>query len=223
MLQREGLDGCRGRGRRKGAGTESCAACGEPAAFKQSLLALLMGVVFFIGCGRYRPPIAPEQLAPAAVEGLVVTASDNSVNFTWIASDVDRRGKELKSVEGYSVEKKELVHRGDETDPSIRFEQIGFLEDDHVVVRDRLREEARAAGKIGRRVKAPTENLSFSYTDTTPVSGKTYLYQIVPRNQGGVEGQVGQVVKVVFQGVQSTIVVSASEEAANQLAAASIP
>jgi hypothetical protein len=170
------------------------------------------------GCGRYRAPLAPEELAPAAVENLMVTTTDDAVVFTWVASDKDRRGKELKSAEGYSIERKELVHRGDETDPAVEFEKLGFLQDDHVEVREKLRQEARAAGKIGRTVKAPEDKMKFTFTDPKPKIGSTYVYQLVPQNQGGTEGQVGQLVKVVFQGAKSTVVMNVSEELLNQQA-----
>ena len=54
-----------------------------------------------VGCGRYRLPLPPEDLAPSAVEGLVVTPSENAVAFAWMAVDKDRRGKELKAAEGF--------------------------------------------------------------------------------------------------------------------------
>jgi hypothetical protein len=175
------------------------------------------------GCGRYRAPLTPEELAPAAVENLIVSTGEKGVVFTWMAADKDRRGKELKSAEGYSIERKELVHRGDETDASVQFEKLGFVKDTHVEVREKLREEARAAGKIGRTVKAPDEQMKFTFTDTTAKIGKTYVYQIVPQNQGGTEGQVGQVTKIVFKGAQSTVVSSVSEEIQNQQAILAAP
>ena len=168
------------------------------------------------GCARYRAPITPEELAPAMVENLTVTTDVKGVLLAWVASDKDRRGKELKSVEGYSVERKDLVRRGDETDPEVRFEKLGFVRDSHVEVRESLRKEARAAGKIGRSVKVPDEQMKFSFSDTSPVFGKTYVYQVVPQNQGGTEGQVGQLVKIVFQGAQSAVVATVSDEIANQ-------
>ncbi len=186
---------------------------------------LVCGVMLLslTACGRYQAPLTPEELAPAAVESLVVTTTDKSVVLTWVASDKDRRGKELKSAEGYSVERKELAHRGDETDPAVEYEKLDFLKDTHVELREKLREEARAAGKIGRTVKAPEEQLKFTFTDSTPVIGRTYVYQIVPQNQSGIEGQVGQVVKVVFQGAKSTVVLNVSEEILNQQALLAAP
>jgi len=175
-----------------------------------------------VGCGRYVAPITPEELAPSAVESLAVTTTDKEVVFTWVASDKDRRGKELKSAEGFAVERKELVHRGDETDPTVEFKRMGFLKDTHVEVRDKLREEARASGKIGRTVKAPEDVMKFTFTDSTPIVGKTYVYQIVPQNQGAIDGQVGQMVKIVFQGAKSTVVVGVSEEVASQQAAVAV-
>jgi|GEM_PF-1141142 len=195
---------------------------------KMSFVRLVSGFIFLaifplLGCGRYRAPITPEELAPAMVENLTVTTDAKGVLLTWVAADKDRRGKELKSVEGYSVERKELVRRGDETDPQVKFQKLGFVKDPHVEVREQLRKEARAAGKIGRSVKVPEEQMKFSFSDTSPVFGKTYVYQIVPQNQGGTEGQVGQLIKIVFQGAQSAVVTTVSDEIANQQALATQP
>lgn len=182
-----------------------------------SLSALLVAIVTQ-ACGRYRPPLPPELLAPTGVINLSVQASEKAVAFAWTAADVDRRGKELKSAEGFLVERKELVARGDEIDPTVEFKKIGFLPDKHVQVREKLREEARAAGKVGRTVESPAEYTSFSFTDSTPVLGKTYLYQIVPVNQGGTRGKVEQLAKVVFQGAQSAVVMVPSKEAVDDQA-----
>lgn len=176
------------------------------------LLGILALSILVSACGRYRPPLPPEMLAPAAVEGLVVTPSESGVAFAWTAADKDRRGKELKSAEGYSIERKEIVNRGDETNPKVEFTQVGFVQDKHVAIRDQLREEARAQGKIGRNVKSPPEYTKFMFTDVTAELGKTYIYQIVPQNQRGVEGQIGQLAKVIFQGPQSAVVMMASKE-----------
>jgi len=173
---------------------------------------IVIGLVCLVGCGRYVPPVAPELLAPKAVQGLVVTPSAQGVSFSWTAADEDRRGKELKSADGFVIERKEIARRGDETDPSVQFKELAFLKDTHVEKREELRKNARAQGKIGRTVKAPGELLSFSYLDKTPQLGTTYIYQIVPKNQGGVEGQVGEVVRVVFQGAQSAVLVRPSKE-----------
>jgi hypothetical protein len=180
-----------------------------------SFLVFASLVVGLSGCGRYRPPLPPEYLAPAAVENLVVTPSETSVSFAWTAADTDAQGKELKSAEGFSIERKELVNRGDETNPDVKFERIGYLQDKHVEVRERLRREARAAGKVGRTVKSPEEFTKFTFVDSKPVKGKTYLYQIVPLNQGNTEGVVGQLTKVVFQGAQSAVVAMLPEEMSN--------
>jgi hypothetical protein len=110
------------------------------------------------------------------------------------------------------------MHRGDETDPTVEFQQLGFLKDNHVEVRERLRAEARKSGKVGRTVTAPEDQMKFTFTDSTPKLGTTYIYQVVPQNQGGIEGQVGQLVKVVFQGAKSTVVMNVSEEILNQQA-----
>lgn len=165
-----------------------------------------------VGCGRYIPPVAPEMLAPRAVENLAIVPSATGVTFSWTAPEQDRRGKELKSADGYSIERKEIIKRGDETDPSVRFTEVGFVEDIHIEKREELRKEARAAGKVGRNIKSPPEFTKFTFTDSTPQTGMTYIYQIVPKNQDGVKGQVGQVIRIAFQGAQSAVLSTASKE-----------
>lgn len=165
-----------------------------------------------VGCGRYLPPIAPELVAPQAVDQVVITPSAEGISFAWVAPDEDRRGKELLSMEGYRVRRKELERRGDETDPDIPFRAVGFVPDTHIQVREKMREEARAQGKVGRRVKVPEELKKFSFLDSTPEIGKTYLYKIVPENQGATEGVAGQWFKVTFKGVESIVTILPSDE-----------
>lgn len=179
---------------------------------RTGLVTFIVGAVVLSACGRYMPPVSPEMRAPKAVENLVVIPSESGVAFSWTSPEQDRRGKELNNIEGYSIERKEIAQRGDETNPSVRFDDFGFVSDTHIVKREELRKEAREAGKIGRNIKAPSELTKFSFTDRTPKVGVTYIYQIVPKNNGGVEGQVGQVVKIAFQGTQSAVLLSTSKE-----------
>lgn len=186
------------------------------------MVRFLVGAVILSGCGRYLAPVPPEMLAPVAVENLVVTPLNTGMFFSWSAPEKDRRGRELKDFEGYSVERKEIAKRGDETDPTVKFTELVFIPDTHIEKREELREEARAAGKISRNVKAPADLTKFSYTDATPHNGVTYIYQIVPKNNGGVKGQVGQVIKVAFQGAQSAVLLTNSQEL-EDLAAQQLP
>lgn len=174
--------------------------------------ALVVLAVFLGACGRYLAPIAPELMAPRAVDKLVITPSSQGVAFAWVAPEEDRRGKELTSFSGYRIRRKELTERGDETNENIPFVAVGFVPDTHVEVREKLRAEARAQGKIGRRIQAPAESTQFAFFDKTPASGKTYLYKIVPENQGIVEGVVDELVKVTFKGSQSDVSVITKRE-----------
>ena len=158
------------------------------------------------GCGKYRSPVPPEMLAPKEVVTLDVTATPGQVALKWDAPDKNRQGKELEFIDGYLIQRKEIAKRGDETNPDIEYVDLGFVKDTHVDVREKLRKEARAQGKIGRTVKAPDELMHFAYFDSTPQMGKTYLYQVVPQNQNGVDGVVKQVVKVIFKGSESDII-----------------
>jgi len=175
------------------------------------LVALLM-VCAITGCARYKPPLPPEMFAPKGVDALAVTASEAGVRFAWNAPDEDRRGKELKFIDGYAIQRKTIARRGDETDPKVRFETIGFVKDKHVQVREDLRKSARAEGKIGRSIESPEEYTTFSYLDSTAKPSTTYIYQIVPQNQGGTDGIVSQVVRVSFAGSASDVATLKAEE-----------
>lgn len=165
--------------------------------FRRVILGL--SVLGLSACGRYLKPVAPEMVAPDSVISLDAAIIPSGVAFTWTAPDKDQRGKELEEVDGYAVMRKEIVERGDETNPDIPFEQIAFLQDKHIEERDRLRDEARAAGKLGRRIQAPSEMKAFSYVDTTTTKGATYLYRIEPRAMGGVKGGIDKVIRVVLK------------------------
>jgi hypothetical protein len=167
-------------------------------------VAVVVGALLLAaGCGRYKAPLPPEVLAPRGVESFTVAGQPNGVLLSWKAPQVDRRGKELKSIEGYLIQRKAIVNRGDETSDDAVYEDLGFIKDKHIEVREKLRAEARAQGKIGRNVQAPEEMTIFSYLDKTAVSGSTYLYQVVPQNQGRTEGLITEVARVVFRGAQS--------------------
>ena len=172
--------------------------------YRAYVLPLLLALSV-VGCGRFKPPLPPEKFAPKAVEALTVTATDAGVLFAWSSPDEDQQGKELKSIEGYSIQRKVISQKGDETDPSVRFETIGFIKDSHVKVREELRAAARKEGKIGRSIKSPEEHTKFSFVDSKVQRDKTYIYQIVPENQGGTEGGIKQFARVTFRGVTSDI------------------
>jgi hypothetical protein len=171
---------------------------------KRGAMALVV-VSVAMGCGRYKVPVPPEMVAPKPVDALTATATESGVVFAWTAPDEDQRGKELKSIEGYSIERKVIAEKGDETNPKVRFEPIGFVKDSHVEIRESLRTAARKEGKIGRTIEAPEENTKFTFVDSKTERDKTYMYQIVPQNQGGTDGGVREFVRVTFKGAASDV------------------
>jgi hypothetical protein len=177
---------------------------------------LLSSLLLVVGCGRYRAPLSPELLAPRPVTNLEVVGQDAGVRLSWRAPEEDRRGKELKAIDGYQVQRKEIVNRGDETAVSVKFQDLVFVRDSHIVARDKLRAEARAAGKIGRTVQSPEELTVFGYLDSTARKGSNYIYQVVPQNQGGTDGVVAEVARVLFMGPQSEVDILAADEVAEQ-------
>lgn len=171
---------------------------------------LVCALVFSSGCGRYGPPVAPEALAPQAVPDLQVQGTTDGVTFSWRSSETDQRGKELLSLDGYriyraqkpqSIDKKSAEEKAEEPE----FTLVGTLEDTHLSALQKARAEARAAGKPSRRIR-PDENLmKFSFVDTEVSPGVTYLYKVVPVNQGDVESDAYQLVQVLWKGESSQI------------------
>jgi hypothetical protein len=157
------------------------------------------------GCGRYGPPIVPELVAPSPVENLQVTTDEQSVSFAWTASDRDQRGKELTDSGLFRIERATLDDDQSISDIQDEFKLLGTLDDKHVEVRDALRRAARTEGKIGRRIEAPSNSMTFLFRDAPLESDKVYVYQIVPVNQGGVRGGIREYIKVLFKGVDSVM------------------
>lgn len=161
-----------------------------------------MGIVAILvaGCGKYGPPVPPEALGPAAVGDIAVTTDATSVSLSWKSPKSDIRSKELRSIDGYNVIRATLEGSG-----SPQFAPLAFIEDSHIRERDRLREEARAAGKPARRVDVPPSLTAFTYVDKTVTAGGRYMYRIVPVNQGGVLGATRESIRITFNGTASEI------------------
>ncbi len=159
-------------------------------------------------CGRAGPTRPPEEFAPREVEMLQVSGSVEGVKFSWLSPSGDRRGKRLESLEGYSVRRAAVPppEAGRESDIlDLDFEELAAIEDKSVATREQLREAARAEGKPARKIKVDKALSEFSFTDQTARPGLVYLYKIVPLNQGGVEGESKNLVRVVYRGEASEI------------------
>ena len=64
------------------------------------------------------------------------------------------------------------------------------IKDQHVQIREQLTERAERENKSTRNIKVDSQYKAFEYSDITVKPGATYLYKIVPVNQGNVEGEV---------------------------------
>ncbi len=172
----------------------------------QMRLSLAIGVLLMCsaGCGKYGPPVSPETRAPKAVPELTATPLADHVSFSWKSAEVDRRGDELKVMDGYRVYQKELGP-GAPADWQKGFSLLGTVQDTHVAVLQRLREEARAKGALTRRVSVDAKLKQFTFATPPLKVGQVYLFKVVPFNQGGVEGDARQLVRVAFQGPQSVM------------------
>lgn len=157
------------------------------------------------GCGRYAPPVSPERVAPQAVRDVAATATENSLILTWATPETDRRGKDLKSIDGFSVYRKDIVTTKDAANDEIEFTLLSESTDKAIAEREGRKQEARNIGAISRRVKIDPELAKQRYEDKEVARGKSYLYKIVPTNQGGVEGEVRDFISVTFRGLESDI------------------
>ena len=85
------------------------------------------------------------------------------------------------------------------------YEEFDLIEDTHVAVLKDLKEQARAERRLTRKVSVDPELKSFKFTDINVNPGGLYVYKIVPVNQGGVEGNVRDLIRVRFRGEASEI------------------
>ncbi|MEZ4755157.1 MAG: hypothetical protein R3A13_12810 [Bdellovibrionota bacterium] len=74
------------------------------------------------------------------------------------------------------------------------------------------RKAAKAEGKPFKRISAEAHLKHFSYLDQGLTPGVEYLYKILPINQDDVEGEVRQIIKVIYKGDASTVVMMSNSE-----------
>ena len=169
---------------------------------------VLIGLACLIGgCGKYGPPFPPEALAPSAVGDLMVSGSPAGVTLAWSAPEQNQRKRELQSIDGYTIMRRDAAtdRANDGAFNVPAYSEIGTILDTHLAVQDELREKARAEGKPASRIKVDPALKRFSFVDPTPVQGTTYMYKVVPFNQGGVAGGVRDEYRVVFNGANSVV------------------
>lgn len=171
----------------------------------RGLLALAVVLFATSGCGRYGPPVPPEAVAPAQVETLKVSAVAEGVRFSWNSPQSDRRGESLKSLDGYRVYRKSIEKPSDVTDSNIEFTLLGTLEDTHLEALEQARAEARAAGRPAHRARVDAKLTTFEFLDKEVAPGSTYIYKVVPFNQGDVESEAFRLVRVLWRGDSSEI------------------
>jgi hypothetical protein len=166
-----------------------------------------------MGCGKYGRPLPPEVFGPAEVTDLAARNEGAGLLLSWRAPSKDVRSRELKSIDGYRVVRATLSVGGtgsaepgqEQAKGAVSFEESAFIEDTHLAVLGKLRDAARAEGRNPRHVKGDPALTRFTFLDTTVKPGETYLYKVVPINQGGIEGLVREGVRVAFQRGESAV------------------
>lgn len=162
-------------------------------------------VICAAGCGKYGKPRPPEDFAPAEVKQLAVTASVQGVAFNWYAPKKNNRGKDLDDLGGFRIYRRELRSSSRLNDPNAKFDLIGTVEDPFLNEYLEQKRQAIEQGQLSRQVRMDEEKEKFEFIDRTAVPGKSYYYQVVGFNQGGVEGNVAERINVIFRGEISEI------------------
>ncbi|NDC39097.1 MAG: hypothetical protein EBZ48_13800 [Proteobacteria bacterium] len=157
-----------------------------------------------IGCGRYMRPIPPEFVSADAAQEVKVQGTVGGVRLSWSSPVKDRRGKELKELDGYRIERKSLVKNGDTVSGRVRFQQLSFVQDGSVKELQKQKELLRSQDKPSHRAKIDPALQQFEFIDTTVKPGEQYLYRIVPRSYYG-DGAVRVVARVLFRGDSSEV------------------
>ena len=167
---------------------------------------LVISIIFCAcSCGKYGKPRPPEDFAPAEVKQLAVSASVQGVTFNWYAPKKNNRGKPLDDLEGFRIYRRELDSTSRLADPNAKFDLIGTVEDPFLNEFLEQKRQAIEQGQLSREVKMDEEKEKFEFVDRSAVPGKSYYYQVVGFNQGGVEGKVVERINVVFRGEISEI------------------
>jgi hypothetical protein len=172
----------------------------------------LLVILELASCGKFAPPIAPEKAAPQGVGALAVQTTDSAVIIQWTTPETDRRNKQLKQIDGYSIYRKTVASKKDIADEQIPFDKLAEVGDKAIADRETRRLEAIELGAISRRVKIDPALAAHQYEDKTPQAGTSYLYKVVPLNQNGVEGEVRQFISITFRGASSDINIVTAKE-----------
>lgn len=157
-------------------------------------------------CGRYGSTIAPEALAPRAVQQLEVMPDISGVKLSWESPELDQRGRELRMLDSYRVYRAVLADSAQViNDRSLAYELLTVVEDRHLAELESLRNEAEAQGRSARKIQSSKAARQFSYLDSNVTNEVVYVYKIVPVNQGDVYGAVNQLMRVRFRAADSEI------------------
>ena len=158
------------------------------------------------GCGRYGSPIAPEALAPRAVQQLEIVPDISGVRLSWESPELDQRGRELRMIDAYKVYRAVVTESTQVlNDSSLDYELLTVVEDRHLAELERLRSEAEKQGRSARKIQRDKAASQFSYLDSNVSNDSVYVYKIVPVNQGDVSGAVNQLIRIRYRTAGSEI------------------
>lgn len=163
-------------------------------------------------------PVAPEALAPAAVKNLKIVGQADGVLISWLSPETDQRGADLKSIDGYKIYKKTAKASSVSSEAPATFAQIANIQDQHIVELNKQAAELRAQGKPGRRAKIDAALKTFSYLDKQVQLGSTYIYKLVPYNQGTMESSSFDLISINWKGSDSAAkILDSSELSADEI------
>jgi hypothetical protein len=169
------------------------------------LLAILISLTFF-SCGHYAPPQPPERFAPAAVRDIEVIAQESGVTLQWRSPEQNLQGRPLEDLAYFDIRRAALKDLAQFIKAPIESSvSVGKVSDKAITDFVARRSIARANKTPLRREKLDPELIQYLFSDTSPVSGETYVYSIVPMTRKEVPGEVEQYIKVQYQGLDTLI------------------
>ena len=178
------------------------------------IFALFLFVIMLNACGLYRPPSSPELFTAQQVSDLKMNFESGQVILSWSSPELDRQGKELRYLEGYKILRRGPATRAEDF-KELEFQSIAFVEDTHLEVLKKERENAISAGKISRKVKIEERSKQFVFKDSLSGGQSIAQYQIIPISNG-FDGLPSNILQIQLEDDKASILTLKLENSAKK-------
>lgn len=146
---------------------------------------LLISLVFPIligasGCGKKRPPVAPESTTPTAITDLKAMVGEEAVMLCWTIPDRNTNGSKLADLRGFKIFRSEATFDSPGCpDCPKRFRELADID---------------YKGKLPENVSI--RNNAVEFIDRELSNRTTYTYKVLSYNSGGVFSEDSNLVEV---------------------------